>query len=259
MGYIYAVRAAFIQQWQVAIGTANFLGLGIGAIPLVAMLAWIASESDDPTVLAYISVGVFLMVVWNTSVFRIGAALSGELFQGTLELNLMSRSPLMLVMLGKVLALAAFSSLTGIAAVVTVLAVSQQFIDVANVPLLLISLIFAMPALIDGGFIFTPLLVLVGGRPGFFNAILPFGVVFGGFLYPISLLPAGLQTIARFLPTSWAMDGVIRSVEGGGPAWRIAGDWGVALALTALYLTLTYFMFRKVEERVRVTGILSIS
>lgn len=103
---------------------------------------------------------------------------------------------------------------------------------------------------------FAPLMVLVGGRSGFFNAITPFGVTFSGFLYPITRLPDGLEIVGRFLPTSWAMDAAIRSAEGG-DTLRIIGDWGAGLALTGAYLMLIYLMFRKVEERVRVTGILS--
>lgn len=103
---------------------------------------------------------------------------------------------------------------------------------------------------------FAPLMVLVGGRSGFFNAFTPFGVTFSGFLYPITRLPDGLEIVGRFLPTSWAMDAAIRSAEGG-DTLRIIGDWGAGLALTGAYLMLIYLMFRKVEERVRVTGILS--
>ncbi len=53
------------------------------------------------------------------------------------------------------------------------------------------------------------------------------------------------------------MDGVVRAVQGEGSAWTIVGDWGIAMALALAWFGMTYFMFKKVEERVRVTGILS--
>ena len=94
-------------------------------------------------------------------------------------------------------------------------------------------------------------------RPrGCYQCIFDIGTVLSGFLYPVTQLPGALQIAARFLPTSWAMEGVIRSVEGSASNWRIAGDWSAALAIAAVYLALTFLMFRKVEKRLKVTGAL---
>ena len=46
-------------------------------------------------------------------------------------------------------------------------------------------------------------------------------------------------------------------MTGDGSTLEIAGNWAVTLGLMALYLLATYLMFRKVEERVRMTGSLS--
>jgi ABC-type multidrug transport system permease subunit len=83
-------------------------------------------------------------------------------------------------------------------------------------------------------------------------------VVFSGFLYPISILPMAFKIIARLLPTSWAMDGVIHSIEGQVSMWRIAGDWGIALAISLVYVFLTHALLKVVERKVRRTGVLSI-
>ena len=73
-------------------------------------------------------------------------------------------------------------------------------------------------------------------------------------LYPVRLLPDSVEPIARFIPTSWAMESVMRSMQTGSLSMRMAGDWAVTLALTLLFLALTYLMFRVVERRVRVDG-----
>ena len=256
IGHWHTLQAAFYRELKIIVGSASYTSILIGAIPITAMLAWIASRSDNPTVLAYISVGASLMIIWNSSLMRMGWLVSEELFAGTLELNMVSRTPFMLVVFGKALAVSVFNILGGAVAFVTVLVVAQDLVEISNTPLLLTSLFFAMLALISAGFLFAPLFVVVGGRAGFFNAIVPFGVVCSGFLYPIAILPAGFEAFARLLPTSWAMDGVIRSVQGGGSHWTIIGDWGISLALTAAWLGLTYLLFRAVENRVRVTGVL---
>ena len=253
MGHVYAIRAAFLLQLRQMLGASNFITI-FDYIPVAAVLAWIATRSDNPAVLAYLSVGFFLMVVWNMSLVRIGSSMTYEFWGGTLEVNLLCRTPLELVMFGKALASAAFSMLYAVVSVGTLLAFSRSWVEVTDVPLLIVSFGFAVVALIACGFVLSPLRVLAKGREGSINAFLPIGTVLSGFLYPVSLLPGGLQTAARFLPTSWAMEGVIRSVEGGASTWRVAGDWMASLVLAVVYLGLAYLMFRIVERRLRDTG-----
>ena len=258
MGYLYAIQAAFLQNWKEIIGTSNFFIFSLmGSVPTVILLAWLTRESSSPTVLAYIAIGASLMVVWNSATWRIGWSLALEVNEGTLEFNLVSRTPLMFTMLGKALALSTFGALAGLVSLGLFLLVAQQPITIAHWPLLVVSLIVAMLALITCGFILTPLLVLGESRPGSLNAVLPFGVVFSGFVHPIDLLPASLKPLAWCLPTAWAMDGSILAIEGASSPWEIVLDWLVAGGLILVYLGLTQWLFRKVEMRVRRTGSLT--
>jgi len=82
-------------------------------------------------------------------------------------------------------------------------------------------------------------------------------VACSGFLYPIGILPAALQVIARGLPTSWAMESVIMATTGSGSTWEIVIRWVIALALAVVYLFIMQLLFRLVERRVRVTAALT--
>jgi ABC-type multidrug transport system permease subunit len=258
LGNLYALQGAYLQQLRVTRRSASYLNFFIGGVASVAVLAWIAARSQNPLALAYISIGACLMVMWNTAVFRIGWLLDSELWDGVFHINLVSRAPVTIVMLGKSAAFLSFTVVLGAGAFMVILAISQRIPDVANLPALLVSLVFVMISMIAAGFIFSPVAVLMGGRAGFFNAIMPFGVVFSGFLYPISILPMAFKIIARLLPTSWAMDGVIHSIGGQVSMWRIAGDWGIALAISLVYVFLTHALLKVVERKVRRTGVLSI-
>jgi ABC-type multidrug transport system permease subunit len=94
----------------------------------------------------------------------------------------------------------------------------------------------------------------MGARGGFFNALMPLGTVLSGFLYPIDILPAGLELAARLLPAAWAMDAVVRSVNGTGETWRVVVDWAVASGLIAVLAILSVAAFQAAEKRVRVAG-----
>jgi hypothetical protein len=97
MGNVYAVRAAFIYSWKMTTGGGRFLSF-LGTLIFVVALGWFAHESGDPAVVTYLAIGAYMMVVWNFCVSRMGWSLRGELVQGTLELMLMSRTPIMTIL-----------------------------------------------------------------------------------------------------------------------------------------------------------------
>ena len=94
MGYLWAVRAAFIYHWRILTAGAGYLTGVIGVAPYGIAVAWMATANGDPLVVLHISAGVFLMFYWNFSVARIGFSLQSEMRTGTLELNMVSRREL---------------------------------------------------------------------------------------------------------------------------------------------------------------------
>ncbi len=78
--------------------------------------------------------------------------------------------------------------------------------------------------------------------------------VFGGVLFPISLLPEWARPISYLIPLSWALDGLRRAVlVGAGP--RDIADSLVALTISAaLLVPLAWFSLRWATERVRRDG-----
>lgn len=257
MGNLYALIGSFLQQWRDARRTASYASFVIAGIPNVIILAWMARRSDNPVAITYIALGSSLMLVWTNAVFRMGWSLSNERWGGLLDVSLVSRSPLIVTMLGKALALSFFSLLTGAGAFAFILIAAPGIVGITNLPLAIISLAITLFVMICAGFIFSPITVLVGEPSGLFAAVMPFGVVCSGFLYPIKLLPAALQFIARGLPTSWAMEGLIMATTGSGATWEMITKWAIALALAAVYLFLAQLLFRLVEWRVRVSAVLT--
>jgi len=256
-GNLYALVGSFLQQWRSAKRSAGYATFILAGIPNVIILAWIARRSDNPVAITYIALGSSLMLVWTNAVFNMGWSLTDERWGGLLDVSLVSRTPLMITMLGKALALSFFSLLTGAGAFVVILIASGHTVPFANLPLALGSLAITMFVMICAGFIFCPITVLVGEPSGLYATVMPFGVVCSGFLYPISFLPPVLQAIARGLPTSWAMEASIMATTGSGSAWQVVARWGIALALAVVYLFVTQLLFRAVERRIRVTAILT--
>ena len=157
MGYLWAVRAAFIYHWRILTAGAGYLTGIIGVAPYGIALAWMAAANGDPSVVLHISAGVFLMFSWNFSVARIGFSLQYEMRNGTLELNLVSRTPLMIVVLAKAMAVVALAPLTGLVGFAAVVIVSQSLPHSPNPAAVLVSVGVGMVTILGVGFLSAPI------------------------------------------------------------------------------------------------------
>jgi ABC-type multidrug transport system permease subunit len=249
-----ALLHAFQQQWRQLLTLSAIASPVLGALGPAAVIGFIAGRSENPTAISYVFVGAALSILWNNGIFRTGWSLAEEHNAGTLDLMMTTRTPVAVIMLGKALAIIAFASLAGLVTFFVVLAISGRVPPVDDAALFLVSGIVALLAVIVSSFFFAPFSFLAGVRGGFFNAIMPFGAVVSGFLYPINVLPASLEAVARLMPTAWAMQAVVHSLDGAASRGTVLLDLAVALALCVALLSLTFALFLKVERRVRLSG-----
>ena len=254
MGHLYALRGAFLQQWRDTATPYQVLLVSLGQVPTAVAAAWIARSSVEHGVSLAIAVGATFVVIWNVAVFQTGWSLLGERWAGTLELNLLSRSPLALVMLGKSLAFVAFFGLIGLLSFAAAMLVATEIAGIERPASFALSLTLVVLAVVSLQFIFAPLGFLVGAQGGFFNAIRPLGVVLSGFFYPVALLPNWLEWLARLLPTAWAMEALVWSINGKEDIGRIALNWAPAAGLVVIVALVEVVLFVRAERRARLFG-----
>ena len=254
MGNLYALRATYIHHLRLLFRKGFYLRFPFAYLPSTLVLAWIASRSDDPAVVQYIAYGAFILTVWNQFLTAMPWVLREELFDGTFALTVMTRTPVMLMVFGSSLASATLALVFGVLAFITVLLISGQPLDASNVALLAASVAVTVLAILTIGYLLSPLAVLRRGVGGFFDVFVQMGTVFGGILSPVALLPAGLQYISKILPSSWAMKGIAASIRGGEATGDTVENLLIAVGLAMLCGALSFLMFRRVEEHVRVTG-----
>ena len=249
-----AIKAAFREQWKsTALDLASWSML-FETLPTAAVLAWLAMQSKTPSVLTYMLVGIPLMAMCNGLLFKVGWSLNNELWGRTLDFALISRTPLTVILLGKSLAQLVFRLPQGAIALIAMFIITHQIPHVASLPLLLLSLIFIFIGLIALSLFLAPFMVIVGGKAGFFNAIMPLAVVLSGFMFPIDRLPLVLEIIAKFIPTSWAMSCIWQAINGPDSAWSFISAILACLLTSGLLLVITYYMCKIVEKKLRITG-----
>ena len=251
---IRATYASAVQQWhQLTFGSSN-LTFHAATIPMAAVLAWIAMQRGDASVLSYLLIGLPLMTIWGGVAFRIGYTLTTEIGNQILQFVYISRTPVIFVALGKALAQVIWGLPTGLVSFGVVYLVTRTPLHVEHVGPLIVSLILVIVGMAIASLFFSPLMVLVGGRGGFFNTVIPFGLVLSGFVFPVDRLPIVLQVLARLVPTSWAMDAVWLSIKGTESAGPLLSAWGMCILTSFTLSGITYLMFRGVEKKLRMTG-----
>ena len=248
-----AMSAAFIQHWQLTARPAELAFNALNQLAAVAAFAWLARQSGRSDIVASVAFGVVFLVVWRATVFQMGGLVNGAHSQGTLELEMMSPAPLMSVMLGKTLAAVAFYGSIGIGGFGLVLLITGSGLTIDRPAVLVGSLAVSGVAVVSTAFLFAPLAFVLGGRGGFFNAIIPIGMLLSGFVQPTGLLPVVVQAPARLLATSWAMDALSLTLRGD-PFGQLALRWAASLGLSLATCGVTAWLFVRAERRVRGIG-----
>lgn len=274
------LRGGIDQQLKSALRATGLTGMAISAIPQAIVLGWLvrprvefvsyAHLVDDadagistttfatPEQVTQMAVGAFLLALWTVQVVRFGFGLSQELSQGTYELTLAAGTPVPLVLLAKSLAYLVIGVGAGLLAFAVMSVTAWQLPPVEDAGAAAAATAVTVVAVLATSFVCVPFVVLAAGKSGFFSAFVPLGIVLGGFLFPVELLPLGLEVLARMVPTSWGVSALIGAATGESTSTEIWRDCATSLALSAVWAVATLTMLRRVDHRVRHTGAIAI-
>jgi ABC-2 type transport system permease protein len=245
-----------MQSKQGYLGLSDYVSIYFTAVLGSIVFAWLARQSNTPTISTYLLVGVPLLGISSNLIAAVGWSLASEVNRGTLEFAMISPTSMITMIVGKTLANMIIAFTAAIISFATMFIITRSPLTVANGALLPFSLMLAFTSIFITSLFFSPLMILARGRGGFFNVFTPFVAVLSGFVYPISELPTVLNILARCLPASWAMDAIWKSIEGTTSVQQIIASLGMCILVSAIWLMVIYFMFKIVEKRIRVTGTL---
>jgi ABC-2 type transport system permease protein len=253
-----AIFASFMQHWKTTTFNIWSLSFFVGAAPQVAVFAWVAIKNPDSSVYSYLIIGAPLMAVWQSVFFGISTSLNAEIRNRTIELAMISRTSMITVLFGKALAMMVFGIPVALISIGMMLIVTRQLPHIASYGYLLVSVFFIFIGLAVTALVIAPITALTRGRSsGMYVPLLPLIMTFSGFLFPVTSLPRGLEITSRIIPATWGMDSVLQSVRGPESFWAVASGWIFCLLLSLTLMTATVLLFRIVEKRLRITGLMS--
>jgi ABC-2 type transport system permease protein len=210
------------------------------------------------TYLEFVATGLVLNLMLGVLLYRVAGAIRQEQLQGTLESLMVTPTATATVQIGSVastLLMVPLRATLMMGAIAIVFGLSFDASGIAPAALVMAALVpFAWGlGLATGGAIVT-------FRRG--SGVLGVGTVLlglaSGAVFPLSLLPSWLATIAEWNPLAIAIEGVREALLGDGGWSEALADIAVLLPLSAVTLAAGILLFRLALDRERRRGTLGM-
>lgn len=239
--------------WPVIFPVAYILSARALIGPDGSQLALFSAATGTSDYLGFIAIGTTIWMWQNIVLWNVGLSLRNEQLRGTLESNWMSPTWRFSFLLGGGMVHALTSLIfVAVSAFEFVLFFGVRF---NGDPLRAIVMLLAgIPAIYGVGFVFASLVIAAKEANAFVFLVRGAVMVFCGITFPISILPGWMQSVAAWLPQTYAIRGIRNAVLAGADWSTLLPDLIPLLGLGLVWLVLGYLMFNWMERRARRTG-----
>ncbi len=258
MTYTRVIAAVFVLHLK-QIAVDSFVLFTVIVQPLiVALLAIYMLRDTDGFQAIYVIVGSAMTGLWSGTIYISSRGIDHERWAGTLEEIVGSPTHLATVIVGKSLAALTLS----LGSMLLSYPLAAFFFDyrltIAEPLLFIVSLALMVLSLLSMGLVIAPIMSLNPGSSTWSNA-LEFPVyLFGGFLFPILLLPAWTTPISYALSPYWAARALHAASSGGAPSGEVYFSWILLIGSSVAYWFIAAWLFRVLLRRAREEATLGV-
>ncbi len=253
---VRASYAAFRQQMTHFLTDPQWIIPSLIAPFMFTMVVLMIYQDVDGPVVLQAVLGGGVLGMWGNTLYSSGWSISYDRYNGTLEPLMTSPTRLMDVVAGR----SVWNTLIGLSNAVLVFVIAEIMfrtgVGLANPAEFFFILIITLASLASIGLVFSAFFVLTRASSVLMSSLeFPIYVVSGA-MFPITLLPDWVIPFSYLLAPSWGVDAMkIAALEGyEGIGLGIAGSLGLMLLLTAVYILMARWLFKKIERNVRSYG-----
>jgi ABC-2 type transport system permease protein len=202
-------------------------------------------------------IGSGVMGLWSTLLFTSFFDLRGDRREGTLELLVGSPTSIFSILSIRAFSNVLLGSTSFLLSMIVAMLIFKFSLPLGNLPFFLVSLAVLLFGFWSLG-IFLSHWPVVSRLSGLFINYLELPVaILTGFMFPVSLLPTWAQKLSMLTPMSWAFNGLSLSLQLHINIQSLWVNWMMTLGISLVYLVGTFFMSKRVQDMIRVTGELS--
>jgi len=245
------VIALFV--WPLIFPMVYILGGRALAGPDGSGLVQFAQVAGTTDFTGYIVVGTTIWMWQNIVLWNVGFSLRNEQMRGTLETNWLTPTWRFSYLLG--------NSITQLGVMLIFLLVSALefglFFGVrfnGNPLLVLLMVLISIPSIYGLGFAFASLVITAKEASAFVFLVRGLVMIFCGITFPIVLLPGWMQSVSRWLPPTYMIQGIRTAALSGADLATLWPDIRALLFFGAAWLVIGYMLFTTMEHRARKSG-----
>jgi ABC-2 type transport system permease protein len=225
------------------------------AEPFMVSAVALAMMGGRPDIDAtYIVIGAALIGLLTGFLFLGGTQMNQERGTGTLEILAGCPAPLFVVVTGKVAGSVAVNLIGGAVAGFAAVSLFGHSLHIADPAAFVASAFLAVACLWGMGMLFTPLTFLWPEVSGIMTGLQYPVYVLGGFLFPIALLPEGVQAASSLLPAYWAATALHGASSGEMTVQDLLPTWTALVGAGASFTLVAVWSFGKAADKARREG-----
>ncbi|HEY7172911.1 MAG TPA: ABC transporter permease [Vicinamibacterales bacterium] len=243
------VRAAWLTALSYRLQSFfSFVGLIVAVLPLYFITGALQPlmqgviKTEAPEYFGYLIVGIVTFTFVQTAVGAMHGALGGEISTGSFEALLATPTsiPTLLAgMIGQAFTMTAFRAVVILAAAM----VLGAKLALSGVIPALLALVLIVASYLPFGIVAAALVLGFRTTGPFPGLILTGSALFGGVYYPTQVIPSWLERVSTFIPLTYGLRALRRSLLDGAPLSASIFDLGVLCVATAVMLALSLAAF----------------
>ncbi len=225
---------------------------------IIALLGlWMLKDKGADAAM-FVVVGSGLTGLWSSLLFISGNSINAERWSGTLESLVAIPTPFEVIVIGKNFANVAQSLLSMVLGYFVAAFLFGYSLEIQQPLMFTISVFISVIAFVCFGLIIAPIFVMNPGVRAWQNAMEWPVYVFGGFLFPIALLPGWTTPISYILPPYWAAVALHGTSTAGSPLGETFFAWGMMILFSAIDLFIASRLFKVMLYKARADATLGL-
>ncbi len=225
---------------------------------MVALFFYVGQSNVGPEALLSAVLGGGLMGIWGTTVYGSANSIGMDRWNGTMEATLAAPTPLIWIILGRVLWNTFIGVINGIIILVIGLTWFGVGISLVDPSLFILATLLTYVSMSAFGLMLSTVYVL-SRKGGFIENSMEIPVYIAtGTQFAVGILPIAVLPASFILGPTWGIEAIKRAAVGiAYPNLLPTGYWTdllIMIAATAGYFALSFVLFQKVEEVAKRNG-----
>lgn len=215
--------------------------------------------SGEDNFIAYVVLGAGLMGLWSCICFSSAGDINRERYGGTLALIFAAPASFPSIIIGKILGNTVLSLVTLVISLITAIVLFQVPLKIGSPLLFLVALLGAIMAFVVISSVISCLLTLSRKTELYMNCIEIPIILLCGFVFPVSILPKGIQLVSYAFSPTYAVELLRMAVWGVKDVTVFWEKFCIMIGISALYAVLSALLYRRIDRRVRIAATLEVA